>query len=122
MRPKTCIIQVELFLIIIQDDCGVVMLLRCVGQKPPANGDLIIIELGYKLVKKGEVIDIDDTMANILLEKYPRNFIKEIKEIKEVSNIAKQVEEYSDKQIKEYSDKQIKSKKTKTKGEDLDFV
>lgn len=86
------------------------MKLLCKGQKPPANGDLVVSELGFRLVKKGEMVEVDQTMGDILLKKYPRNFALS----PEIDT--KIVEDYSDKQMKVYKKKKEKN------SEDLDFV
>lgn len=63
------------------------MRLKCNGQRPFGKGAIIVAELGYVKVESGEVLEIDATMASILLKNYPGCFSKiEQQEEKIISN------------------------------------
>jgi hypothetical protein len=98
--------------------------LECKGQIPPANGDLVIVELGHKLVKKGEVIEVDDTKGEILLTKYPRNFKVYVAPEPELTKEPEQknIEDYSDKQMKEYNRKSGKKGDKVSDSDQVEFV
>jgi hypothetical protein len=48
------------------------MKLLCKGQFPRFENAVIFPELGYKSVGAGEVIEVTDAQAKVLLKKYPQ--------------------------------------------------
>jgi hypothetical protein len=81
--------------------------IKCIGQKPPSNGDLVVADLGYRIVKKGEVFEADETLSKILVEKYAGVLVYE-------TVAEKNLEVESNKMLK-------KVERKKAVSEDVDF-